>query len=104
MTNDIIVQQFACILVSWRRTKYAAKNPNLKRLNMININMQFIRTTGAMNCTGIAKMISTSYQLSKELPKNLKGRSKSSQEWLIRQLADTYVEKARMLKYRYCSP
>jgi len=46
-------------------------------------------------------MISTTYQLSKELPKNLKGRSKSSQEWLMRQLADPYVEKAKRLNYRY---
>lgn len=30
----------------------------------------------------------------------LKGRSKSSQEWLSRQFSDPYVEKARMLNYR----
>lgn len=36
----------------------------------------------------------------KQQPKNLKGRSKSSQDWLTRQLADPYVEKARMLNYR----
>ncbi|XP_020813602.1 rRNA methyltransferase 2, mitochondrial [Drosophila serrata] len=36
----------------------------------------------------------------KQQPRNLKGRSKSSQEWLTRQLADPYVEKARMMNYR----
>lgn len=39
-------------------------------------------------------------QYAKQQPKNLKGRSKSSQDWLTRQLADPYVEKARMLNYR----
>lgn len=68
---------------------------------MINAYLQFVHTGRANNCTGIVKMISTSYQLSKELPKNLKGRRKSSQEWLMRQLADPYVEKARRLNYRY---
>lgn len=37
----------------------------------------------------------------KVVPKNLKGRSKSSQEWLTRQLADPFVEKAKMLNYRW---
>lgn len=37
---------------------------------------------------------------SKTVPKNLKGRSKSSQEWLTRQLADPFVEKAKMMNYR----
>lgn len=32
---------------------------------------------------------------------NLKGRSKSSQEWLQRQLTDPYIEKAKMMNYRY---
>nr|CAD7614543.1 unnamed protein product [Timema genevievae] len=36
----------------------------------------------------------------KQAPTNLKGRSKSSQEWLSRQLADPYVEKAKMSNYR----
>ncbi|KAH8394518.1 hypothetical protein KR215_002746 [Drosophila sulfurigaster] len=36
----------------------------------------------------------------KQQPNNLKGKSKSSQEWLTRQLADPYVEKAHMLNYR----
>ncbi|KAH8273134.1 hypothetical protein KR018_006231 [Drosophila ironensis] len=36
----------------------------------------------------------------KQQPRNLKGRGKSSQEWLTRQLADPYVEKARMMNYR----
>lgn len=36
----------------------------------------------------------------KQIPNNLKGRSKSSQEWLTRQLADPYVEKAKMMNYR----
>jgi len=41
-----------------------------------------------------------SVQHAKQQPNNLKGKSKSSQEWLTRQLADPYVEKARMLNYR----
>lgn len=36
----------------------------------------------------------------KVLTLKLKGRSKSSQEWLSRQFSDPYVEKARMLNYR----
>lgn len=36
----------------------------------------------------------------KPLKIKLKGKSKSSQEWLCRQHSDPYVEKARMLNYR----
>uniref|UniRef100_A0A182JGN7 rRNA methyltransferase 2, mitochondrial n=1 Tax=Anopheles atroparvus TaxID=41427 RepID=A0A182JGN7_ANOAO len=36
----------------------------------------------------------------KVVPSNLKGRSKSSQEWLTRQLRDPYVERAKMMNYR----
>ncbi|PSN49184.1 rRNA methyltransferase 2 [Blattella germanica] len=43
---------------------------------------------------------SVSCSQNKEFPTKLKGRSKSSQEWLIRQLADPYVEKAKMMNYR----
>lgn len=39
----------------------------------------------------------------RQLPESLKGRSKSSHEWLIRQLKDPYVEKARMENYRFVS-
>lgn len=39
-------------------------------------------------------------QHAKQQANNLKGKSKSSQDWLIRQLADPYVEKARMLNFR----
>jgi len=35
-----------------------------------------------------------------KLPLSLKGRKKASQEWLIRQFKDPYVEKARMENYR----
>ncbi|XP_030373821.1 rRNA methyltransferase 2, mitochondrial [Scaptodrosophila lebanonensis] len=42
----------------------------------------------------------TSLQYAKQQPHNLKGKSKSSQDWLTRQLADPYVEKARMLNFR----
>ncbi|XP_067006061.2 rRNA methyltransferase 2, mitochondrial [Anabrus simplex] len=38
--------------------------------------------------------------LHKQIPNNLKGRSKSSQEWLSRQLTDPYIEKAKMANYR----
>jgi len=100
VTNDIFTRWVLCILVSWRK-KDDINIPNLNGLNMINVYLQFVHTVRAHNCTGIVKMISTTYQLSKELPKNLKGRSKSSQEWLMRQLADPYVEKARRLNYRY---
>ena len=33
-------------------------------------------------------------------PQNLKGKSKSSQMWLKRQLNDPYIEKAKMSNYR----
>uniref|UniRef100_A0A182RYP5 rRNA methyltransferase 2, mitochondrial n=1 Tax=Anopheles funestus TaxID=62324 RepID=A0A182RYP5_ANOFN len=36
----------------------------------------------------------------KVVPSNLKGKSKSSQEWLTRQLRDPYVERAKMMNYR----
>lgn len=35
---------------------------------------------------------------STRVPTNLKGKKKSSQEWLTRQLADPYVEKAKVAK------
>lgn len=35
-----------------------------------------------------------------KVPNNLKGRKKSSQEWLTRQLSDPYVEKAKIMNYR----
>lgn len=101
VTNDIFVRWFLFILASWRKKKDDINSPNLNGLNMINVYLQFVHTVRAHNCTGIVKTISTTYQLSKELPKNLKGRNKSSQEWLMRQLADPYVEKARRLNYRY---
>ncbi|XP_068157939.1 rRNA methyltransferase 2, mitochondrial [Drosophila tropicalis] len=42
----------------------------------------------------------SSLHYAKQQPRNLKGKSKSSQEWLTRQLADPYVEKAHMMNYR----
>lgn len=42
----------------------------------------------------------TACTLAKAVPNNLKGKSKSSQEWLTRQLTDPYVERAKMLNYR----
>lgn len=33
-----------------------------------------------------------------KVPTNLKGKKKSSQEWLTRQLADPYVERAKVNK------
>lgn len=40
-------------------------------------------------------------RLARVVPNNLKGRSKSSQEWLQRQLTDPFVEKAKMQNYRW---
>lgn len=34
--------------------------------------------------------------LATKVPSNLKGKSKSSQEWITRQLADPYVERAKV--------
>ncbi|KAJ9586963.1 hypothetical protein L9F63_019454, partial [Diploptera punctata] len=48
----------------------------------------------------LIRHLSTCSQFYKQVPNNLKGRSKSSQEWLTRQLKDPYVEKAKMLNYR----
>ena len=36
----------------------------------------------------------------KKIPDNLKGKGKSSQEWLIRQMNDQYVLKAKIENYR----
>lgn len=38
--------------------------------------------------------------LLRETPKNLKGKKHSSQQWLVRQLRDPYVEKAKQEQYR----
>ncbi|KAF6202222.1 hypothetical protein GE061_004620 [Apolygus lucorum] len=46
------------------------------------------------------RWLSVSATLKKEIAKNLKGRSKSSQDWLLRQLRDPYVEKARTENFR----
>lgn len=35
-----------------------------------------------------------------KIPNNLKGKKKSSQEWLIRQISDPYVERAKQSNYR----
>lgn len=54
--------------------------------------------------TGGALTTSTSFHTSaallKIIPKTLKGRSKSSQDWLTRQLNDPYVKMARYRNYR----
>ncbi|KAK4027865.1 rRNA methyltransferase 2, mitochondrial [Daphnia magna] len=42
----------------------------------------------------------TSSRYLKKVPERLKGRSKSSQEWLIRQMNDEYVSKAKIENYR----
>lgn len=54
--------------------------------------MNAIRGTVRLFCS------STVYQ--KKVPDALKGRSKSSQEWLIRQMNDQYVMKAKVENYR----
>lgn len=54
-----------------------------------------------MKGTVIRRSFSLYKQLwAKQVPNNLKGKSKSSQEWLTRQMADPYIEKARMMNYR----
>lgn len=65
------------------------------------MNLRMLHTIKFENRSEIVKCISTYYQLYKEVPRDLKRRSKSSQEWLTRQLTDPYVEKARRLNYRY---
>uniref|UniRef100_A0A0P4W9P7 rRNA methyltransferase 2, mitochondrial n=1 Tax=Scylla olivacea TaxID=85551 RepID=A0A0P4W9P7_SCYOL len=42
----------------------------------------------------------TSCAAYKTVPKNLRGRSKSSQDWLMRQLNDPYVKLAKQYQYR----
>ena len=46
------------------------------------------------------RYFSTTLCLLKTIPNNLKGKSTSSQDWLIRQLNDPYVKKARYANYR----
>ena len=53
-----------------------------------------------VNQTAFSKLFSTSRCHRKMTPQNLKGKSKSSQMWLKRQLNDPYVEKAKMSNYR----
>lgn len=47
------------------------------------------------------KHIHTNTKLCKKIiPNNLKGKKASSQHWLVRQLKDPYVEKAKLMNYR----
>ncbi|GJQ72355.1 hypothetical protein Trydic_g3441 [Trypoxylus dichotomus] len=46
------------------------------------------------------RLIHTCCILQKKIPSNLKGKGVSSQQWLVRQLNDPYVEKAKLLNYR----
>jgi 23S rRNA (uridine2552-2'-O)-methyltransferase len=55
--------------------------------NYININIR-------------KQLIHSSHSLNKIIANNLKNKSKSSQDWLIRQLNDPYVKKARYENYR----
>lgn len=48
----------------------------------------------------ISRFHSQISNLAKTVPSKLKGKSKSSQEWLSRQLVDPYVQKAKILNYR----
>ncbi|XP_055642425.1 rRNA methyltransferase 2, mitochondrial [Toxorhynchites rutilus septentrionalis] len=48
----------------------------------------------------VRRLHTVNYLLAKVIPNDLKGRKKSSQEWLTRQLNDPYVEKAKMMNYR----
>jgi hypothetical protein len=51
--------------------------------------------------TLLKRSVHKSASLSKKVPERLKGRSKSSQDWLIRQMNDPYVSKAKMENYRF---
>lgn len=46
------------------------------------------------------RLLHTTCSLRKIVPNNLSGKSKSSQEWLTRQLNDEYVRKSRYDNYR----
>lgn len=49
----------------------------------------------------VIRNLSNSAKLYKKIePNNLKGKKMSSQQWLVRQLKDPYVEKAKMMNYR----
>lgn len=48
------------------------------------------------------RLFSVCFKLHKKIiPSQLKGKSVSSQQWLTRQLNDPYVEKAKLMNYRY---
>lgn len=49
----------------------------------------------------IIRKFSICPSLCKKMPDNMKGRKKSSQDWLFRQLNDEYVMKAKMENFRY---
>lgn len=63
--------------------------------------MIFTKATLTITETIYKRCVHTTRHLSKVQPNNLKGRSSSSQKWLTRQLADPFVEKAKMENYRY---
>lgn len=47
------------------------------------------------------RKFSTNSFLCKKIPDSMKGRKKSSQDWLVRQFNDEYVMKAKMENFRY---
>ncbi|EDS30738.1 ribosomal RNA large subunit methyltransferase J [Culex quinquefasciatus] len=48
----------------------------------------------------VRRFHTSSVSFTKVVPNNLKGKKKSSQEWLTRQLNDPFVERAKMANYR----
>lgn len=67
-------------------------------LGNINILKRSISVFQFSNLT--IKHIHLTSSVFKIVPNNLKGKSKSSQEWLTRQLNDVYVKKSRYYNYR----
>jgi hypothetical protein len=56
---------------------------------------------GLLYCGRGIREFHRTFEVAKTVPKNLKGKSKSSQEWLTRQLNDPYVKKAQEMNYRW---
>ncbi|CAM1291820.1 Uncharacterised protein g253 [Pycnogonum litorale] len=66
------------------------------------LSVRVVRQTifGDISSRDFRRFFQTSSINLKKLPNNLKGRSKSSQEWLTRHLNDPYVKRSRFDNYR----
>ena len=62
--------------------------------------MQLLEKVHIVNKFSKSATICTSSYLSKVVPSNLKGKNAVAQKWLVRQVNDSYIQKAKDQSYR----